>query len=136
MNYRSYHETIRRLDPDGRTVVGVILNNASRICWLFEEDYKAIVAKHGLCSWFLNSNGKGKSYVRLKGKHENLVQVSRLILGDSLKGNVTYLDKDHLNLRTTNLHVQGKSSKQKPKSKPLAKPLGSGLRIPMGSVNG
>lgn len=136
MKCHSYHEAIRRLDPNGCTVVGVILSNAITTAWLFEEDYLAIVAKHGRCSWFLNSNGKGKSYVRLKGNNENIVQVARLILGDALKGNVTYRDGNHLNLRTTNLHVQGKSTKQKPKSKPQAKPLGSGLRIPVVATNG
>jgi hypothetical protein len=114
-----------------------MLSNALVSAEIYEEDYNAIVAVHGLCSWFLNGNGKGKFYVRLKGHHDNVVQVSRLILGDLYKGHVSYKDGNHLNLRTTNLIVQG-GTRKKPKApkKPQWQPLGSGLRIPVRSTNG
>jgi hypothetical protein len=129
---RNHHDTLKRLDPDGRSVIGVFLRNALATVWLFEDDYNAIVAEYGLTAWFLNSNGKGQSYVRLKGKHGNFVQVSRLIVGASIKGNVSYRDGNHLNLRSTNLHVMGNPWKRALQNKSMV----GGLHIPQAATNG
>jgi len=97
-------QTISRLDPDGRIVVGVRLDNIQDTCWLYREDYDRVVSGYGITSWYANDNGKGALYVRLKGRHGNNLMVARLIVGDHERNNVRYLDKNPLNLRRTNLY--------------------------------
>ena len=99
---KQIHRTVTRLDPDGRPVVGVYLDNIRSTCWLYADDYNRIVARYGVTSWYANSNGKGTLYVRLKGRHGNNLMVARLITGDHERNNVRYVDKNPLNLRRTN----------------------------------
>jgi hypothetical protein len=128
MKQKLYHEIVKRLDEDGKLVVGVFLSNVQKTCWLYASDYEAITAKYGLASWLLNSAGEGKpSYVRFM-HNGNLVMVSRLILEAQPRTAVKYLDKNPLNLRSSNLFIDhgGGGCKKAPKTskaKPLAKPL-------------
>ncbi|WP_114946624.1 hypothetical protein [Microvirga calopogonii] len=132
MKQKHYHEIVKRLDEDGKLVVGVFLSNVQKTCWLYASDYEAITAKYGLSSWLLNSAGEGKpSYVRFM-HNGNLVMVSRLILDAQPRTAVKYRDKNPLNLRSSNLflHHGGGGCKKRPKTTKV-KPLGSGLRIPV-----
>lgn len=94
-------------DPDGREVVGVRLSNHSERAWLYRRDYEAIVAEYGGGRWFANSNGTGRSYVRLKDPAlRNNRTVARLVLGNPIRSAISYRDGDRLNLRSSNLEVE------------------------------
>lgn len=132
MKQKHYHEILKRLDEDGKLVVGVFMANVQKTCWLYASDYEAIIEKYGVASWLLNSAGEGKpSYVRFQYQG-NLVMVSRLILDAQPRTAVKYRDKNPLNLRSSNLFIEhgGGGCKKKPKTA-KATPLGSGLRIPV-----
>jgi hypothetical protein len=129
------HDTLVRLDPDGRIVVGVFLRNVCKVAWMFKEDYDRICSTYGIRSWRLNETGNGYAYVRMKYNGDN-VMLGRLVLGDMYGANVRHKDKDPLNLRKSNLfYGRGRggdeTTRKNRKNKPLAKPLGSGLRIPV-----
>jgi hypothetical protein len=132
MKQTKYHEIVKRLDEDGQLVVGVFLANVQKTCWLLDSDYRRIIEKFGLASWLLNSDGEGKpSYVRFM-HNGNLVMVSRLILDAQPRTAVKYLDKNPLNLRSSNLFIDagGGGCKKAPKT-PKAKPLVNPLHIPV-----
>ncbi|GBU19878.1 MULTISPECIES: hypothetical protein [Methylobacterium] len=94
-------------DDDGRSVVGVPLTNRPGAhAWLYETDHAAIVAEYGHRAWFVNDNGKGQLYVRLRGLgRRRLVMVARLVVADPLVRLIRYRDGDRLNLRSRNLDV-------------------------------
>jgi hypothetical protein len=132
MTNTQYHEVLRRIDENGKAVVGVLLANVSKSCWLFECDYAAITEKYGLASWMLCSAGHDKpSYVRFKhgGK---LVTVARLIPDAPPRTAVKHRDKDTLNLRETNLWLDngGGGVSKKPKAKKQRELLTGGFVIP------
>ncbi|MFY9291553.1 MAG: hypothetical protein WAP03_12775 [Methylorubrum rhodinum] len=92
-------------DDDGRAVVGVPLSNRPGLhAWLYTEDHETVVLEYGNASWFVNDNGDGRLYVRLRNtdSHRN-VMVSRLVVGDPAVSIVRYRDGDRLNLRRDNL---------------------------------
>jgi len=94
-------------DPNGQKVVGVKLSNRPDRCWLYQRDYDAIVAEFGQCSWFMNSNGQGSDYVRLKDRTiGNNRNVARLVFGSPFRTHIRYRDGDRLNLRSRNLEMQ------------------------------
>lgn len=95
-------------DDDGRLVVGVPLSNRpGRHVWLYEADYETITNDHGNASWFLNDNGKGHLYVRMKSRDRgNNVMVARLVVSDPKAQVIRYRDGDRLNLRSRNLDVR------------------------------
>jgi len=130
----TYHEILRRIDEDGKSIVGVLLANVSRTCWLYADHYEDIIKQYGLASWMLCSAGEGKpSYVRFKHQGK-LITVSRLILNAPPRTAVRHKDGNTLNLRETNLWLDhgggGVTKKPKSKKQPKHMPLGSGLRIP------
>lgn len=92
-------------DDDGCAVVGVPLSNRPHLtAWLYATDYERIAAEFGAASWFVNDNGDGRLYVRLKSAdRRNNVMVSRLVLDDPTISIVRYRDGDRLNLRSRNL---------------------------------
>lgn len=137
MKHTQHHETIRRLDEDGKLVVGVLLANACTTAWLYAEDYEAITAKYGLCSWMLLSAGEGKpSYVRFKHQGKQ-ISVARLILNAPPRTAVKFKDCEPRNLRSSNLWLDhgggGVTKKPKTRKKPRYQPFVSSLRIPVGS---
>ncbi|MEN5081818.1 hypothetical protein ABE438_04980 [Bosea sp. TWI1241] len=70
---------------------------------LYLTDYARVLTTIGTASWFLDSNGQGKTYVR--AWHPTLrrnVMISRLVLG-SEQGAVRHKDGDSLNLCRENL---------------------------------
>lgn len=96
---------IHSRDDDGRAVVGVPLSNRPGLhAWLYAEDHETIVLEYGTASWFVNDNGDGRLYVRLRNtdSHRN-VMVSRLVVSDPAVSIVRYRDGDRLNLRRGNL---------------------------------
>jgi hypothetical protein len=136
----TYHEILRRIDEDGKSVVGVLLANVSRSCWLYADQYEDIITKYGLASWMLCSAGEGRpSYVRFKHQGR-LITVARLILNAPPRTSVKHKDRDTLNLRESNLFLDhgggGVTKKPKTTKKPKYLPLGSGLHIPVRSSNG
>jgi hypothetical protein len=105
MKQTKYHEIVKRLDEDGQLVVGVVLANVQKTCWLLDCDYRRIIEQYGLASWLLNSAGEGKpSYVRFM-HNGNLVMVSRLVLDAQPRTAVKHRDRDTLNLRSSNLFI-------------------------------
>jgi hypothetical protein len=137
MKNSQYHEVLRRIDEDGKPVVGVLLANVSRSCWLYADHYESIISQYGLASWMLVSAGNNKpAYVRFKHQGK-LVTVARLILNAPARTAVRHKDRDTLNLREPNLFLDhgggGITKKPKTSKKPKYQPLGSGLRIPVRS---
>lgn len=98
---------LRSRDDDGRPVVGVPLSNRPGVrAWLYQTDFEAILAEHGTHSWYVNGNGSGGLYVRMKSRdRQNNVMVARLVMADPLARRVRYRDGDALNLRSRNLEV-------------------------------
>jgi len=98
---------LRSVDDDGRPVVGVPLSNRPAQCaWLYETDYLALLADHGTHSWFVNDNGSGNLYVRMKSRdRRNNVMVARVVMADPHARCIRYRDGDTLNLRSRNLVV-------------------------------
>lgn len=94
-------------DDDGRLVVGVPLSNRpGERAWLYQTDYEALLAEYGTHSWYVNSNGSGGLYVRMKSRdRQNNVMVARLVMADPLARRIRYRDGDTLNLRARNLEV-------------------------------
>lgn len=89
----------------------ILSNGAEAIMWL--HDLRRLAADYPRGKLWFNSNGKKRSYVRLKpreqGARQNLI-VSRIIAGwhhggDLIRRTVGYLDGDTLNLRGENLVV-------------------------------
>ncbi|KLK93675.1 hypothetical protein AA309_07415 [Microvirga vignae] len=139
MKNKQYHEIIVRIDEDRKAVVGVLLASTCKTCWLYAEDYEAIIANYELASWVLNSAGEGKpAYVRFKHQGK-LITVARLILDAPARTAVKHKDKNTLNLRQSNLWLDhgGGGVRKKPKTskKPKFQPLGSGLHIPVRASN-
>lgn len=71
------------------------------------SDYRRVVAAGATCPWYLNSDGKGSSYVRtyvrlLNGKGTK-VQVSRLIMGAGRGSAVYYNNRNKTDLRPDGL---------------------------------
>ena len=74
------------------------------------QDLRRLEAAGIRGAWFLNSNGRGRYYVRVKYRG-NLSTVARLILGEPSRQMVSYLDGDRTNLCRNNLKL-GKSGKK------------------------
>ena len=85
-------------------------NRTSQFVKVNTEDYNRLKAEGISTTWFLNSNGSGRDYVRVNHRG-NISTVARLILGDPSRQMVSYLDGDRTNLCRNNLHL-GKSSKK------------------------
>lgn len=102
------HDTITTIEA-GREVVGVKLGNHPDRAWLFREDYDVIVARFGCSAWFVNKNGHGQQYVRLRdSKIKNLRSLARQIMGEAPRTAVRHNDGNTLNLRRENLvHIGG-----------------------------
>lgn len=134
------HDTLTRIDPDGRIVVGVFLKNVCKTAWLYKEDYDRICSTYGIHSWRLNETGNGYAYVRMKHNGEN-VMLGRLVLGDIYGANVRHKDKNPLNLRKSNLfYGRGRggdeTTRKNRKNKPKHTALESSLKIPVRATNG
>lgn len=107
-------------DDDGRAVVGVPLSNRPGLyAWLYAEDHEIIVLEYGNASMFVNDNGDGRLYVRLRNtdSHRN-VMVSRLIVGDPAVSFVRYRDGDRLNLRRSNLDAVKPAQQRHARARP------------------
>lgn len=96
---------IHSRDDDGCAVVGVPISNRPHLtAWLYAADYERITTEFGAASWFVNDNGDGRLYVRLKSTdRRNNVMASRLVLDDPTISIIRYRDGDRLNLRSRNL---------------------------------
>lgn len=90
-------------DACGTPLVRVQLAKARACAVLYLTDYGRVLTTIGTASWFLDTNGKGRSYVR--AWHPALrrnVMISRLVLGVE-RGAIRHQDGDSLNLRRENL---------------------------------
>jgi hypothetical protein len=103
------HTVIDSVDPDGRKVVKVPLNNRARphqYATLDQTDFERITAAFGEAAWVLNGNGKGRFYVRLSDpERRNNTMIARIIMEDPEGRRVRHRDGDQLNLRRSNLEV-------------------------------
>lgn len=87
----------------GNPLVRVQLAKTGASAVLHLTDYARVLTTIGTASWFLDSNGQGKTYVR--AWHPILrrnVMISRLVLGAD-EGAIRHQDGDSLNLRRGNL---------------------------------
>ena len=101
------HDLIYRRDPDGTPVVGVKLTNRPVRAWVNRADFDAVVRAIGVTPWFSHRTGKGREYVRVSPAPKcGPVTVARLIVGVERGRWVCLKDRDHLNLRATNLDVR------------------------------
>lgn len=90
-------------DTRGNPLVRVQLAKAQAPAVLFLTDYARVLTTIGTASWFLDTNGQGKTYVRAwHPVFRRNVMISRLILGIE-SGAVRHQDGDSLNLRRQNL---------------------------------
>lgn len=90
-------------DTCGNPLVRVQLAKAGASAVLHLTDYARVLTTIGTASWFLDTNGQGKTYVR--AWHPILrrnVMISRLVLGGE-QGVIRHRDSDPLNLRRDNL---------------------------------
>ncbi|WP_089175472.1 hypothetical protein [Bosea sp. AS-1] len=90
-------------DACGNPLVRVQLAKTGSSAVLHLTDYARVLTTIGTASWFLDSNGRGKTYVR--AWHPVLrrnVMVARIVLGVE-SGNIRHQDGDPLNLRRGNL---------------------------------
>lgn len=97
------------VDPsDGLRVVLVPLGNSGVVTTIEADDYALLLGAGLSRPWVLNSNGRGRSYVRtsLPGIVGNLVSPARAFLGIGPNVVVRYEDGDPTNLRRSNLNVQ------------------------------
>ncbi len=108
---------IHTRDTDGRPIVLVPLANGAR-AKLFPRHHERLQRMGIGPNWFLNDNGQGIAYVRVKVPTAlgwgNNAQIARLIACPSKRGaSVSYRDGDRLNLRLDNLHVAGSKGRGK-----------------------
>lgn len=91
-------------DICGSPLVRVQLAGGASHAVLHLIDYERVTATIGNASWFLNSTGSGRAYVRAKDPASSRnVMIGRLVLGVSI-GRVRHIDGNPLNLRRSNLH--------------------------------
>jgi hypothetical protein len=96
------------VDPSGRPVVRVEMSNLPNVFATVDAaDYDRLLAEGVSARWFINSNGKGTSYVRVSvnGVRGNLVLPARLILDAGRGEAVRYATPDRLDLRRSNISV-------------------------------
>jgi hypothetical protein len=109
-----FAHTMRRpvvhlLDRDGTPIVRVPLP-CGDVATLCADDFDALTAAGVSPNWTLNANGqRSAAYVRvaMPGKRGSLVTVARLIAGAAPGAEVSYRDRNPLNLRRGNLIVSG-----------------------------
>lgn len=122
------HHILKRIDPNGDAVIGIMLSNVCKTVWLLESDYLRLIQTYGVSSWFVNKSGNGYEYVRTVHGGNN-VQIARLILGLKTRANIRLKDGNPLNLRRSNLEPSKGDHRMNPRGKHQEVPL-SGLRIP------
>jgi hypothetical protein len=94
-------------DGDGRAVIGVPLTNHPGHAWLYAKEYDAIVAEFGQTPFYVNGNGHGNFYVRLRSRTtKNNKMVSRLVTGEFERTFIRHRDGNRLNLRSTTLEIE------------------------------
>ena len=104
---KTTHDVRHRIDPKtGTAEVGVRLSNSKDRAWTSLDAYERILEKYGPRAWFLNSNSRGRAYVRLvPATTGQPVMVSRLVLGVPPRKVIKHFDGDRLNLRPSNLVI-------------------------------
>lgn len=89
---------------DGKAVLFVPLVRNGGTVRIFEDNYRLLMDAGLSPRWFLNSNGRGKSYVRTwAGRGGGCITVARVLLGAGRGQSVSYKDGDQANLRRDNI---------------------------------
>lgn len=104
-------------DEHGQECIRVSLDNRGRhFATINAHDYLAVLRAGVTGAWFMNDNGKGRSYVRAAvptgiGTCTN-VQIARIIIGAGPRTIVRYANGDPLDLRRANLSWQRGKAKR------------------------
>jgi hypothetical protein len=111
------HDPVYSTDPDGTPIVGVRISNITtreERAWLYVEDYRTFVARHGLCKWQLHGYQSRGGYVETYKAGSGRENKKTLSVAHQITGTrpTRYKDKNPLNLRRPNL-INPEGSREK-----------------------
>lgn len=96
----------RFTDENGAELVRVPLAKDAGFATVDADDYDRLIAQGLPSQWSFNRNAKtGPGYVKAAVSRDNSRVIARAIVGAGSKQQVSYRDRDRLNLRRENLRV-------------------------------
>lgn len=101
---RTRREPSFTADTDGATIALVPTNRPGNFVRVLADDFAAYCERGFSQQWIVNSNGKGRNYVKvgLTGISGNLAMVARLLLNVPRGTRLSYADGNPMNLRRDN----------------------------------